>query len=560
MNLEEKIISKINEIDTVICNDNCSYLFDTINVDNILCKSNRIFNKITKCLNRHKINCLKSSACTNMMKRLLEKHNLKIEEPIKNGNVILLYIYAHIAIKKKIDSNLFVEFVGSFFRDCFSSITLQLGNINPYEIPHTDSDRGPIIKKIITLDLLTYSEQYVTEYHMLELMLSDKNEKSEYMYNFFKKMFDEYFSNKDHQNNITPMTIFNRMINLSSTCTRNTETIMFHMLKYIIQSNYIVPTNECMDIVMENNYFNISFIEFLMDNKVILTKKHLHKLFHVNGPDIWYSSQKTNNDSEVVNVPKTILDMIEKNDISIDYDDVLYCCERYMRFPDEYVSNMTFDERYFNICKRKRATFYNTKITGTIPYCIENLEQTCLEGIRLNDIKKIIKATNIVPSQKCLENSCCVKGNMKVIEYLLTFGLTINDICMANMLINMKDCDEKTILMKHYEDIVNKAKNNVTRKIIKVDKVLNKNDKHKNDKLKKSGTFNPICRNAEYSKYITLSEFKNFMKKYIVNLSLQKGEYIIINHNISCLSSLEDGCYIHESDLSNLSALIFTNN
>lgn len=580
----------------------CESIHDIICKDEKLLNNQDILNYFMSRAHKHSKTCIKTYSFGTIVDKYISSNDITITH-VNNANTQLVILYMLIMMHhdKPISSRIFAR------------------SINPHlYFDHVENTKkiGECIDLNSIYDIMGYnklekSEHYLFCYNFWNVIKkSSTNNELKNIPNhvtlFFKNIISLYFKSLKGK---SKMNILCNMLNSSE----DKESSIYELMKFMLANEYINPNDIDMDILQRRLHHD--FLELFLDYKVPFEKKHLRILICSRVKNIRENAKKNAKSSNKINlqpVPKNICDLITKYNIDIDYDDVIHCCENSIIFPEEFVKGMKFDNEYYDLCIKHGVSYYDTNITGQVPYNAQILEDKCLTGVSIDELKNIIKKNNVKPTQVCMKNACLLKNNTAVIKYLLSCGLTIDTDCLANMMKHMKQTGDRFVIAKYLElngktKIETEAKqqtkkqtvkrqvkqkhnsesedddseddddesedeveseddvdsddndnnNNNVKNIVNLDDVPECNAKDK----KKSSLFGEICSSLKSGGYVTASSFKKHLMSYILNNHLSNIEgNIKVDKLLSELSKLKQNDHVKKSDVNKLADLIFTKN
>ena len=537
-------IARICQNSRLKCNiTRCDALFTDICSDEYIANNHVVLSTIISDIHIHSQKCLSLTSIKTIVKIYLTLNDITSKNiSCAPSHLLDLYISTYILLKKNIQYELMLAYFdsipGSWNESWDHAEDIVADNNN------SCLNIAKTVREIFNYDGIIFSPLYVHHHKILCFMNTFVRNNLD----FFKKMFDTYFEKKTNFSIIDPNDMFNKLILISG---NDINYIIYDVIKYIIKNKYITLTDDHMDHASRDGKHNM--IEILMDNKIIFTKKHLHKLF---SHDAAIYRLKMYPITELISQISTqTLNFIRKHNVEITYDDVIFCCQEGLTFPKEYIKHIQFDDKYFDVCKNKNMNFYNYDVVSNTLCSQKFIELQCLVGITLYDFKKLIKEHNITPTQKCLENACCIRSNTQMIKYLLSLGLKINTTCLTNMSNKISSANDKLILSKYLESKEENNKNNEQKQITK----LNKTELCSKNK-KRASYFGDICSSIKPSSYITYSSFRKHLNSYIANEKLLKeDDNVLINDTLSKLSLIEHKHYVNKNDMDILATIMYNN-
>lgn len=545
--------NKLEDVDILFdfCNGNsCNkkYLDITCNEDNF--KKISVFDKFFNNLYRHDIKCVESNICLIVMMNLLKYNTPTMGNLTKMKrdifvNTAIMMIKTAIKENKPIDSE--------FITYCTENDTIiskkckkwtRVEHIISY---YKDDEFHDSIMSALGHDKLEITNKYLMSLIILDYMNVSLTDKTQKVYNFFIKIIDKYFASNVKvfsKNSFSKITTFDNILKMSMSYPNDSKNfIVYHIIRHIITKNYIKLSKEHMNIAINND--NLIIVDILIDNKEPFTKDHFHNCVKVRTAL-----------SKIDIIPDDIMNIADKQFMQFDYNDILFYCEEYdLMFPDGYIANIKFDEKYVELCMKKGRMYYDIQLMDDVKFDSTFLERICGDSrYNCKDIENFIKKYNLVPTQKCMENACKLKSKTELIKYLLTFGLTINEKCLKNIMPNISTCDG-FIISAYLNSINNDLIITKKDKLITIENV----PMYLSNQKKRASLFGKITSDINEETYITLSSFEQHLWMYMSSNILFVDDLVKIDDVISRLSNLERHHFINKQDIHNLAVIIYTN-
>jgi hypothetical protein len=220
------------------------------------------------------------------------------------------------------------------------------------------------------------------------------------------------------------------------------------LCKKLIRNGCMID-NTCLENALRVK--NIEIIEFLLQNKIIPTKKCFSELF---------SSM-----TDSTKIP-AIIDLLITGGYVITKEDVYLATEKHIIINNFENLGIKLDNDYMYVCANASIYPY-MNITGLKPNLL-CLQIECLKKNNLPIIKKFINS-GIKPDIMCLQNACSLYNNTAVILYLMNEVGIIPDMqCIFNIsksydLVNsvvFKFAQANKILLFNNNDIIEYENNN----------------------------------------------------------------------------------------------------
>ncbi len=202
--------------------------------------------------------------------------------------------------------------------------------------------------------------------------------------------------------------------------------IISHISVETIKSLIALGPEVCSEYLEAASFsLNTEAIDFLLDNKIIPTKKCIKELFStdISFKHICQEIQKqkpySQKDTIVINKYKTILVKFINYNYNITYDDVLLAIEYFITIPHIEKFNIKFDSKFIQKCSDIGFyPDYNHNMKADV-IC---LQKECMKSGNITIIRELVNKQKIMPDSVCLENACKVRSNLPVIRFLVEKG------------------------------------------------------------------------------------------------------------------------------------------
>ena len=168
-----------------------------------------------------------------------------------------------------------------------------------------------------------------------------------------------------------------------------------------------------------------------------------------------------------------IIDVLLNHGYKIDRDDIILAAKHRVTIPGMERFGIECDDELLSIC-------YDNKFYPK--YAFKNVSKEMMELQQLCDsrapcsIKKHMKAHNLIPDIKCMENACHFKTNIQVVQYLIDNGGKINIQCVKNCANQLKSNRMLKILLKEFENNYQKEIQNYQNQIEQYKQLLKNNN------------------------------------------------------------------------------------